>query len=80
MPDLDTEKTKWITNRCGISVSETHFISREGAKHYGYPAYWYNDGKGGHVGVVKFEGEYYLTQPTIKPHPDPIPYGKSSRQ
>lgn len=81
MADLDTNKAQYIQNRAGIEVSGTHFISREGAKLYDYPTFWKNNGKGGHIDVVKFEGEYYLTQPTGtgKPCRGPIPYGISGR-
>lgn len=80
MANLDTDKARYVQNRDGITVSDSHFISKEGAKLYGYPTFWYNNGKGGRVDVIRHEGQYYLTQTTIKPYADPIPYGKSSRQ
>lgn len=81
MASLDTEKARYIQNRDGIAVSESHFISKEGAKLYGYPTSRYNHGDGGHVDVVRHEGQYYLTQTTGtgKPCRGPIPYGKSGR-
>ena len=79
MAEPDTEKARYIQNRDGITVSDSHFISKEGAKLYGYPTFWYNHGDGAHVDVVRFEGQYYLTQPTGKPYAGQIPYGKSGR-
>ncbi len=74
MPEVDNEKARYIENRDGITVSDTHFVSREGAKLFNYPTFWYNNGKGGHIDVVKLGKEYYFTQTTIKPYSDPIPY------
>jgi hypothetical protein len=76
---MNEEKAAYIQNRAGITICDTHFISREGAKCFNYPTYWYNNGKGGHIDVVKLEGIYYLTQTTIKPYEDPIPYGRSGK-
>lgn len=64
MAEFNAEKARYIQNSNGITVSDTHLISSEGAKLYGYPTFWKNNGKGGHVDVVMFEGEYYLTQST----------------
>ena len=79
VPEFDSKKARYIQNTGGIDVSETHFISREGAKLHDYPTFWYNNGMGSHYDVVKFRGGYYLTQTTIKPYPEPIPYGISGR-
>lgn len=81
MADFDTSKARYIENRGGIEVSSTHFISREGAKLYDYPTFWKNNGNGGHIDVVMFEGKYYLTQTTGtgKPCRGAIPYGISGK-
>ena len=72
-------KAQHVKERHGIEVSETHFLSKEGVKHYNIPTYWVNDGQGGHIGVAKFRGNHYLMQPTGSPYPEPIPYAESGR-
>ena len=79
MAAFDGETARWVQNHDGIEISKTHFISREGAKLHGYATFWYKCGGGKHLDVVRLEGTYYLTQPTIKPYPEPIPYSKSSK-
>jgi len=73
------ETAKYIENREGITVSSSHFISREGAKLHDMPSYWLSDGKGGHIQVVKCENNFYLTQPTGTDYEYPIPYAESGR-
>ena len=73
------EKAAYIQNRDGIAISKTHFISQEGAKHHDMPAYWASDGTGGHIMVIRHEGEFYLTQPTKSNYALPIPYAQSGR-
>jgi len=73
------EKAKYIENREGIKVSTSHFISREGAKHHNMPTYWVSNGKGSHIQVIRYENEYYLTQPTASDYRYPIPYAESGR-
>lgn len=72
-------KATYVEERHSITVSKTHFLSKEGVKYYNYPVYWVNDGKGGHIGVAKFRGNHYLMQPTGSPYPEPIPYAESGR-
>jgi len=79
MTEDEREKVRYIQNRDGITISETHFISQEGAKHHDMPAYWANDKKGSHIHVVKYGKEYYLTQVTMSNYGRPIPYSVSGR-
>ena len=80
MAEFNADKAKFIQNLDGIKISESHFISEEGAKLYDYPSFWYDHGKGAHVLVVRLDNIYYLTQPTGtgKPYKGPIPYSVSS--
>lgn len=73
------ETARYIENREGITVSSSHFISREGAKFHDMPSYWLSDGKGGHIQVVKYDKEFFLTQPTGSDYEYPIPYAESGR-
>ena len=73
------EKESDIENRKGITISDTHFISAEGSKYHNMSTYWAADKKGGHIQVVRYEGEYFLTQPTKSNYDKPIPYAISGR-
>ena len=79
MTDGEREKASYIQNRDGIAISDTHFISREGAKHHDMPTYWYADNGEKSIQVVRYEGEYFLTQPTKSNYGKPIPYAVSGR-
>jgi len=79
MNEDQKKKARYIQNRDGITISDTHFISSEGAKHHNLPAYWANDTRGGHVHVIKYGNQYYLTQSTMSNHGEPIPYSVSGR-
>jgi hypothetical protein len=72
------DRAKFIKEKHGIVVSDTHFVSIEGAKTYDLPTFWASDGNGGHIPVVMLDNEYYLTQATIMPHRAPIPYAELS--
>jgi len=72
-------KAEYVEDRHGIKVSKSHFISKEGARHFDIPTYWVDNGKGGHIGIAKYDGSFYLIQPTVSPHREPIPYSHSGR-
>ena len=63
-----------------IVPSQTHFFSKEGARHFNVPTFKTRTEDGEPVKYVAFEGQYYKMQRTIKPHPTPIPYAGSDEQ
>jgi hypothetical protein len=63
-----------------IKPSSTHFISKEGARHFGIPVFKTRDEEGEQVIYAAFEGQYYKMQRTIKPFPSPIPYSGSDER
>ena len=73
------DKAQYVEERHGIKVSRTHFLSKEGVKHFDYPVYWVNGGSGNHIGVAKYKGRHYLMQVTGSPYEEPIPYTQSGR-
>ena len=62
-----------------VKPSETHFISKEGARYYCIPTFKTRDDEGKPVTYAAYNGGYYKMQRTITPFPEPIPFNISGK-
>ena len=75
------EEIELVEDKFGVTISKTHFVSKEGVSAYNIPTFWVNNGKGdgGHIKVAKQNNQLYIIMPTFKAVRDPVEFFKSGK-